>query len=37
MEKRKFYDRKFKVKAVQLGFEIGLTKGAKQLVLGLRL
>lgn len=31
MEKRKFYDREFKVKAVQLGFEIGLTRGAKQL------
>lgn len=31
MEKRKFYDREFKVKAVQLGFEIGLTKGAREL------
>jgi len=31
MEKRKFYDREFKVKAVQLGFEIGLTKGARKL------
>jgi len=31
MEKSKFYDREFKVKAVQLGFEIGLTKGAREL------
>lgn len=31
MEKCKFYDREFKVKAVQLGFEIGLTQGAREL------
>ncbi|MEO6174393.1 MAG: IS3 family transposase [Flavobacterium circumlabens] len=31
MEKCKFYDREFKVKAVQLGYEIGLTKGARKL------
>jgi putative transposase len=31
MEKPKFYDREFKVKAVQLGCEIGLTKGAREL------
>jgi len=31
MEKYKFYDREFKVKAVQLGFEIGLTEGAREL------
>lgn len=31
MEKCKFYDREFKIKAVQLGYEIGLTKGARKL------
>jgi putative transposase len=34
MEKCKFYDREFKMKAVQLGFEIGLKKGAKELSIG---
>lgn len=34
MEKFKFYDREFKVKAVQLGFEIGLKKGARELGIG---
>ncbi|MNR09589.1 Transposase [compost metagenome] len=31
MEKRKTYDRNFKEQAVKLGFEIGLTKGAREL------
>jgi putative transposase len=31
MEKRKIYNRSFKEKAVQLGFERGLTKGAREL------
>lgn len=31
MEQPKIYDRDFKVKAVQLGFEIGLTKGSREL------
>jgi len=34
MEKSKFYDREFKMKAVKLGFEIGLTKGARELGIG---
>lgn len=31
MKKRRIYDRSFKEKAVQLGYEIGLTKGARKL------
>lgn len=31
MKKRRIYDRNFKEKAVQLGYEIGLTKGARKL------